>query len=87
MTRTLEDFFQVIKEEREYQNSKWGEEFDKFNTANDWIAYIVNYTGKAVTLPWDEEQFLIALQKVAALCAAAWTRDSFPPRHYDKEQS
>jgi hypothetical protein len=85
---TREGFFDLIKSERNYQIKKWGDEFDKKNTPNDWISYIVQYTGKAVTLPWNANDFKIALVKVATLCMAAYewcekTNGSMPKRHYD----
>ena len=75
--------FQAISAERDYQDGKWGTEFDDKNTANDWVAYIASYLGKAVTNPWNGEQFRKALIKVAALCVAILEREDFPKRHYD----
>lgn len=78
----------AIEAEREYQDSRWGTSFDDKNTANDWVAYITCYLGKAVTLPWNQEQFRKALIKVAALSVAALEslerNDGVPPRHYDQ---
>jgi hypothetical protein len=84
----LDNFISDVRLERQYQQSKWGDEFDKKNTANDWIAYIAGYLGKAVTMPWNAETFRTALVKVATLCAAAaeWcdrTNGNMPKRHYD----
>jgi len=84
MEQELQEFFEKIESERTYQQEKWGNEFDKKNTPNDWIAYIAQYAGKGVTLPFDEEQFKTALIKVATLCAAAWCREEYAPRHYDR---
>jgi hypothetical protein len=83
-----ERIFAQISAEREYQNGRWGNEFDKKNTPNDWVTYIVCYLGKAVTLPWNGPQFRSALVKVAALAVAAieWydaTDGNMPKRHYD----
>lgn len=83
MTETRKIIFEAIDHEREYQDGKWGEEFDSKNTPNDWVAYLVAYLGKAVTLPWKEETFRLMLVKVAALCVAALERSNYPARHYD----
>ena len=88
MTNYFFEFINKVKAERDYQLKKWGDEFDRKNTPNDWIAYIVSYTGKAVTLPWNKETFKTMLVKVAALCAAAYewcdrTDGNMPKRHYD----
>ena len=77
-----------IRVERAYQDKKWGTEFDDKNTANDWVAYITSYLGKAVTMPWDGDTYRTMLIKTAALCVAALEAldraKGFPPeRHYD----
>jgi hypothetical protein len=87
MEATKKILEEVLKE-REYQETRWGDAFDSKNTANDWVAYITAYAGKAVTLPWDSKQFRTQLLKVAAICVAAVERlDSrngeLPKRHYD----
>lgn len=78
----------AVLAEREYQDRKWGEEFDSKNTPNDWVAYICAYLGSAVTMPWNAETFRTRLVKTAALCFAAieWldrTNGNMPKRHYD----
>jgi hypothetical protein len=78
------NIYRAITEEREYQEEKWGDRFDKLNTPNDWIAYITLYAGKAVTLPWDINAFRKAVLKVAAICVAILEREQYAPRHYDK---
>lgn len=77
-----------IRHEREYQQKRWGDDFDKKNTPNDWLAYIGGYLGRALTMPWDPAAFRIGLVKVATLCVAAieWcdrTKGKMPKRHYD----
>jgi hypothetical protein len=78
-----EEVFGMIKSERDYQNNKWGEEFDVLNTPNDWVAYITAYAGKAVTLPWDKDAFRDSMLKVATLAVAVLEREDYAPRHYD----
>lgn len=58
--------YDAIKQERDYQNEKWGKHNDDFNTINDWIAFITDYSGRArVNNPRGQ------LIKVAALAVAA----------------
>lgn len=83
MERT--EIFNLVTKEREYQNKKWGTEFDSKNTPNDWVAYISKYLGQSVTLPWNEEVFRTQMIKVMALASAALEQDTFAKRHYDKE--
>jgi len=80
---TREAIFQLIENERAYQDGKWGSSFDDKNTPNDWVAYIAIYLGKAVTFPWDRTAFRTAILKVAALCVAVLEREEYPKRHYD----
>lgn len=81
-----EDIFRQIEMERDYQNARWGEDFDNLNTPNDWVSYIAKYLGNAVTMPWNAEAFRRALLKVATLCVAALERENYPPRHYDGQE-
>jgi hypothetical protein len=82
-TEKREVIFDEINRERLYQDERWGNEFDKLNSPNDWVAYIVSYLGRAVTMPWNYLYFRQALIKVAALCVAALEQNDFAPRHYD----
>ena len=77
------EIFDYIDAERDYQDRKWGHNFDAKNTPNDWVAYITKYAGQAVTLPYDAEQFRTQLLKVATLCTAALEQADYAPRHYD----
>ena len=72
-----------IEGERLYQNARWGAEFDRLNTPNDWVAYLTSYVGKAVTLPWNRAEFRKRIIQVAALCFAILEREDYAPRHYD----
>ena len=78
-----EDIFKKIDLERGHQNRKWGEEFDKLNTPNDWVAYLCHYAGRAVCIPWDREYFRNSILKVATICVAILEREEYAPRHYD----
>ncbi|RWI96412.1 MAG: hypothetical protein EOR22_06540 [Mesorhizobium sp.] len=83
-----EDAFKAIRAELGHAREKWGDAFDDKNTANDWIAYIVHYAGRAVTLPWNPVACRAMLVKVAGLCVSAIIQidinhGALPKRHYD----
>lgn len=88
ITTTREDIVHAILKEREYQESKWGSDFDDKNTINDWVTYICHYASKA---GMEEDLSGSAdtrmLVKAATLCFAALEADArnngFPARHYD----
>lgn len=78
--------FEMIDAEREYQEKKWGNEFDDKNNANDWSAYISRYNGNAsfATTPgdWQKQMTKVAALAVAAL-EAFQRNGQLPKRHYD----
>jgi hypothetical protein len=80
---TRQQIFVDINGEREYQNNRWGNDFDSKNTPNDWVAYISKYLGQAVTMPFNEDTFRTQLLKVATLAVAALEQEKYAPRHYD----
>lgn len=89
MDRYRTIIFSEIDKEREYQNTKWGDEFDKKNTPNDWLAYVGSYIGRAFTFPFNPDAFRAGLIKVAAICVAAVeacdkANGDMPKRHYDE---
>ena len=80
--------FQDIRDELGRARKTWGNKFDGKNTANDWLAYIVHYAGRAVTMPWNPLLFRESLIKVAGLCVSAIEQidakvGRLPKRHYD----
>jgi hypothetical protein len=78
--------FDDVKEERKYQDKKWGLEFDKNNTANDWSSYIMTYLANASAMPTGSPEYRKLMIKVAALSVAAIeiADDKFMPiRHYE----
>ena len=81
------EIFGLIEEERDYQDQKWGTEFDDGNTANDWVTYITQYVGRAGSMNNTLADFQEAMTKVAALAVAAietvQRNGCLPPRHYD----
>lgn len=79
------NIFKAIEDERAYQDKIWGKDFDQLNTINDWVAFIIQYAGRAVASenvnkPGAQRE---ALVKVAALCVAALEQPAFAPRHYE----
>jgi len=67
-----EKIIEEILAEREYQDHKWGgDEHDDMHGSHDWVAFIIKHMGKAITWPWNGEQFRSQMIKVAALAVAA----------------
>lgn len=74
-----EEIFNSINKEREYQDNKWGGPTidDKYNSFNDWVAYISKYSTRWFPggfPPYDAsvtEAFKQSMIKVAALAVAA----------------
>jgi hypothetical protein len=88
MNSSFDNIVAAVRAEREYQNQRWGEEFDNKNTPNDWLAFIGAYIGRAFTFPFDAIAFKKGLVKVAAVCFAAIEAcdragGNMPKRHYD----
>lgn len=83
----LEGIFEEIVKEREYQETKWGTDFDDKNTVNDWAAYIASYTSKATLIGAAKSEQRTALLKVASLAVAALQtfdrNGGFAGRHFD----
>ncbi len=88
-----EQIFEEINKEREYQDQKWGSEFDDRNTVNDWATYISIYAGHAADMGniHDIEQQRLHMLKVASLAVAALEtfdrNNGFAPRHYEPVDS
>lgn len=68
-----DSIFNEIKEERAYQDRKWGgAEHDDQHDAYFWVALVVRYLGKAATLVgFDLSGFSRQMTKAAACCVAA----------------
>ena len=72
----ISDFLSLVYDERQRQLALPfdTEEFDKGNTQNDWVAYIIAYAGRATDCQRnikENQGFKENLVKVAALCQAA----------------
>ena len=79
--------YAAIDYERDYQDERWGDEFDDKNTANDWCTYICRYATNAADFNGTTVRFREQMTKVAALAVAAIEATDrtgeLPPRHYD----
>lgn len=84
-----DEVLDCVSAERDYQDAKWGTEFDDLNSPNDWVPYIVRYAALACEFNMTKAQFQKAMVKVAALAVAAIEtserNDGCAPRHYDEE--
>jgi len=75
----IEDkIFEDIKNERERQKQHFSEEFDRTNSINDWVAYIVVYLGRITRATRNQKEGYQAVSikrkmfiKAAALIVAA----------------
>ena len=79
--------YDEIKQERDYQDGKWGTAFDDKNTVNDWTAYIAQRTGQSSAIGATKEEQRKQMLKAAAIAVAALEafdrNNGFAPRHYD----
>jgi len=86
---------QEIQDEFRYSREKYGDDFDRQNTMNDWVAYITQYAGRACTYFSDPDvkttadaraKFRVMMQKVANLAICAMIAEEsgwLPGRFYD----
>jgi predicted RNA-binding Zn ribbon-like protein len=76
-----------IRDERDYQDTRWGTEFDDKNDLDNWVRYIITYAARASNFQAPPSQQRRDLVKVAAIAVAAvqaFDRNGgFPPRHYE----
>ena len=88
-----EQIFEEINKERDYQDQKWGTEFDDRNTLNDWVTYISIYLARAADMGniHDPEKQRLYMLKVASLAVVALEtfdrNNGFAPRHYEPVDS
>ena len=81
----IEKIFAEIKDERDYQDEKWGPEFDDKNTLDNWIAFITAYCGIAWQekhATWTRKRLVQAAALAVAACEAFDRNGGFPPSHY-----
>lgn len=83
------EIFLEISNERDYQDTKWGQEFDDKNTLNDWSTYINQYLAKASKMGVSKDVQRTALLKAVTIGVAAletFDRNGcFAQRHFDGE--
>ena len=74
-------------DEREYQNTQWGIDFDRLNTLNDWIIYVMIYMGEAASMKTPSNKARKLLKKAMTLLGAACEMydltGQWAPRHYE----
>jgi len=80
--------FEAMNDERNYQDERWGSEFDDKNTINDWAAYVNNYMSNATIIGATHEEQKTAFLKAGTLLLAVLERYydeelTLAPRHYD----
>ena len=98
MEEALAKIMRELREEIERGKEIWGDEFDKKNTANDWVTYVNIYMGRAVSMNrtpgskpegdhiFDEERYRVNMKKAAGLIINSLLMletEGFPKRHYD----
>jgi len=83
----MNNIFEDLKKENCYSCERWGDDFDRYNTINDWVSYITQYAGKAVDFKLSKDEQRKYLIKVANLAISAIKscdkNNGFPKRHYD----
>ena len=74
-----------IKAEREYQDNRWGTDFDDKNDLDNWIRYIVTYCGRASQgSPLRQRRDMMKVAAIAVAACEAFDRNgTFPSRHYE----
>jgi len=89
----IRDISKEVRTEQDKAFRRWGDDFDKLNTPNDWHAFIGYYLGQA-TMDWAPDKdwtpavFRENMKKVAALAQAAMLmvdlHGGCAPPHYEK---
>lgn len=76
-----------IEAERQYQEARWGTDFDAKNDLDNWVCYIMGYCVRAACIQASPSKQRLNMLKVAAIAAAACEsfdrNGNFPPRHYE----
>lgn len=85
----FESVLEEIRNEREYQNGRWGTDFDDKNTLNDWVTYIATYCGRAsqfASPPSNQRRDMLKVAALAVAACEAFDRNGgFAPRHYEEQ--
>lgn len=66
-------FLHMLREERDHQAGRWGDEHDRQHTLYDWTVFLTKFVGRAATAAMENEprEFERLMVKVAAVAAAA----------------
>ena len=84
---SLATLLEEIRQERHYQDGRWGVVFDDKNTLNDWLTYIMIYGGQAARIdsaPADQRRNLVKVATLAVAALESFDRNrQFAPRHYE----
>jgi hypothetical protein len=68
------EILKEVRDERDYQDTRWGHDADDTRTPYQWAAFIVQYASRDLTgdpANIDHENFRSSMVKVAALAVAA----------------
>jgi hypothetical protein len=75
--------FEALMEELVYA-TKWGTDFDRKNTLNDWVTYINIYASNAARMDQEDPHAQLIKAAGLALTAATYVRkNKVTARHYD----
>jgi len=84
----MEEVFEAIKEEREYQDKLWGQAMSKGrHDIPSWILYMEDYLQEArevvsrYATPECDEDALHAIRKIAAMCVACMEQNGLQRRN------
>lgn len=83
MTDTRKRVYDILSEEREYQDEKWGGSIhDKSHTLGEWLLFIRKYLNDAENAMYDgdEEAAKNAIRKITALGIASMEVINVPKR-------
>ena len=81
----LQKILEEIKEERDYQDTRHGIDFDDKNGLDNWIRYIITYCGRASQGPPSiQRRGMLKVAAIAVAACEAFDRNgSFPPHYYE----
>jgi len=83
MTDKRQEVYEIINEEREYQDKVWGgPAHDIGHSLSDWVVYIRKYVNQAENALYtgDEKAILCAIRKITALGVAVMEINKTPKR-------
>lgn len=82
-----EGIIEEIRQERGYQDSQWGHDFDDKNTLNDWVTAVNQYMAKASGIdvsPEDQRKYMLKAGAIIVASLESFDRNNgFAPRHFE----